>query len=84
MLEPGKTYFVLNDFKEGRRYIMGEDARLQNELLNHSFALYNMDALRLYTGRDSEGKTTPETFDRYIVSVDSLLKVQYASIDSLC
>ena len=86
MLEPGKTYFVLNDFKEGRRYIMGEDARLQNELLKNTYTLHmvDMDALRLYTGRDSEGKTTPETFDRYIVSVDSLLKVQYASIDSLC
>ena len=86
MLEPGKTYFLLYDFKEGRRYIMGEDARLQNELLKNTYTLHmdDMDALRLYTGRDSEGKTTPETFDRYIVSVDSLLKVQYASIDSLC
>ena len=86
MLEPGKTYFVLYDFKEGRRYIMGEDARLQNELLKNTYTLHmvDMDALRLYTGRDSEGKTTPETFDRYIVSVDSLLKVQYAIIDSLC
>ena len=32
MFEPGKTYFMLYDFKEGRRYFMGEDCRLQNEL----------------------------------------------------
>jgi thiol-disulfide isomerase/thioredoxin len=81
MLESGKTYFVLYDFKEGRRYIMGDDTRLQNELLKYT--LY-MDALRLYEGRESEGKTTPETFDRYIVSVDSLLNVQYNRIDSFC
>ena len=27
LLEPGKTYFMLYDFKEGRRMFMGEDAR---------------------------------------------------------
>ena len=27
MLEPGKTYFLLYDFKEGRRYFMGDDCR---------------------------------------------------------
>lgn len=30
MFEPGKTYFMLYDFKEGRRYFMGEDCRLQD------------------------------------------------------
>ena len=32
MFEPGKTYFLLYDFKEGRRFFMGDDCRLQNEL----------------------------------------------------
>ena len=33
MLEPGKTYFFLNDFKTGQMLWMGDDVRLQNELL---------------------------------------------------
>ena len=32
-LEPGKTYFFLNDFKTGQMLLMGDDARLQNELV---------------------------------------------------
>lgn len=35
LFEPGKTYFMLYDFKEGRRYFMGDDCRLQNETLAH-------------------------------------------------
>jgi thiol-disulfide isomerase/thioredoxin len=35
MLEPGKTYFFLNDFKTGQMLWMGDDVRLQNELLVH-------------------------------------------------
>jgi len=33
ILEPGKTYFFLNDFKTGQKLMMGDDARVQNELL---------------------------------------------------
>ena len=33
VLEPGKTYFFLNDFKTGQTLWMGDDVRLQNELL---------------------------------------------------
>ena len=32
VLEPGKTYFFLNDFKTGQKLFMGDDVRLQNEL----------------------------------------------------
>ena len=32
VLEPGKTYFFLKDFKTGQVLFMGDDARLQNEL----------------------------------------------------
>ena len=35
MFEPGKTYFLLYDFKEGRRYFMSDDCRLQNELFRY-------------------------------------------------
>ena len=33
VLEPGKTYFFLYDFKTGQQLMMGDDCRLQNELL---------------------------------------------------
>lgn len=32
MLEPGKTYLMLYDMKEGHKLFMGDDARLQNEI----------------------------------------------------
>ena len=35
VLEPGKTYFFLNDFKTGQMLWMGDDVRVQNELLAH-------------------------------------------------
>lgn len=34
-LEPGKTYFFLYDFKTGQKFWMGDDVRVQNELLAH-------------------------------------------------
>lgn len=34
-LEPGKTYFFLNDFKTGQKLWMGDDVRVQNELMAH-------------------------------------------------
>ena len=34
-LEPGKTYFFLYDFKTGQKLWMGDDVRVQNEILTH-------------------------------------------------
>ena len=73
MFEPGKTYFLLYDFKEGRRYFMGDDCRLQNELFK--FPL-DWKSVRLEKRVDN--------FDPYMASADSLIKAQYASIDELC
>ena len=73
MLEPGKTYFLLYDYKEGRRYFMGEDSRLQNELFKYPL---DWKSVRI-------DEKNPD-FDKYIVSVDSLMKAQYAYIDALC
>ncbi|MBQ6191652.1 MAG: redoxin domain-containing protein [Prevotella sp.] len=81
MLEAGKTYFMLYDFKEGRRYFMGEDCCLQNELFKYPLS---WNSVRLYQGRDGAGEGTQKLFDQYIVSVDSLLKTEYANTDSLC
>ena len=38
VLEPGKTYFFLYDFKTGQKLWMGDDVRVQNELLAHPHA----------------------------------------------
>ena len=81
MFEPGKTYFLLYDFKEGRRLFMGDDCRLQNELFKYPLDWKTID---LYDGAESAGKGDEELFEPYIASVDSLLKAQYTNIDALC
>ena len=73
MLEPGKTYFLLYDYKEGRRMWMGEDVRLQNELLRHPLDWKCIPC--------NSGMTD---FDKYFASADSLIKTQHANIDELC
>ncbi len=73
MFEPGKTYFMLYDFKEGRRFFMGEDCRLQNELFKYPL---DWESVRM--------KDDDKDFDNYIASADSLIKTQYANIDKLC
>ena len=92
MLEPGKTYFMLYDFKEGRRYFMGDDCRLQNELFKHMYNWFAQNVThRGEGGRLDEVKkridarnATPELFDEYILAMDSTLKVMNANIDALC
>ena len=73
MFEAGKTYFLLYDFKEGRRYFMGDDCRLQNELFKYPL---DWKSVRLEKRVDN--------LDSYIASVDSLIKAQFAYIDELC
>ncbi len=72
VLEPGKTYFMLYDFKEGRRYFMGDDCRLQNELFKYPLGWSKLHFVR---GNDP---------DQYIASVDRILNAHNASIDQLC
>ena len=81
MFEPGKTYFMLYDFKEGRRFFMGDDCRLQNELFKYPLDWKTID---LYDGAETAGKGGEELFEPYIASVDSLLKTHFANIDALC
>ena len=71
MFEPGKTYFMLYDFKEGRRLFMGDDCRLQNELFKYPLDWQSVSMER------------GDNFDKYIASVDSLIKAQYAYVDEL-
>ena len=75
LFEPGKKYFLLYDFTGGRRYFMGEDVRLQNEL--YQFPLdWNCVELKK--------KASPQDIDSFIASADSLMKAQDQMIDALC
>ena len=62
MFEPSKTYFLLYDFKEGRRFFMGDDCRLQNELFRFPFDWKTID---MYEGLESTGKGGAELFEPY-------------------
>lgn len=72
ILEPGKTYFLLYDFREGRRFFMGNDVRLQNELLKYPLH-WSHD--RMERGED---------FDKYIEKTDSLINAEHAYVNDLC
>ena len=72
LLEPGKTYFLLYDFKEGRRMLMGEDVRLQNELIKYPL---EWSSIMMEKGDD---------FDVFFAKADSIIKSQHKKIDKLC
>ena len=57
LLEPGKTYFLLYDFTTGQKLWMGNDVRLQNELL-----AYPHDWNRDHITDNEEGKITAMQF----------------------
>ena len=57
LLEPGKTYFFLYDFLTGQMLWMGDDVRLQNELLAHPHD-WNNDRIE----DKEEGKVTAMQF----------------------
>lgn len=42
--EPGETYFLLYDFHTGQRLFMGDNCRVQNELLGHKYSWMKLDA----------------------------------------
>ena len=60
---------------------MGNDTRLQNELFKYPL---DWQSIRLDDCLNGTDKATPEQFDQYVVSVDSLIKAQFANIDALC
>lgn len=62
VLEPGETYFFLYDFTNGNKLFMGNDVRLQNELLTHERSgartkniinVDNLDAMKFWQQADS-------------------------------
>lgn len=59
VLEPGETYFLLYDFKNGTQMMMGKDSRLQNELLSHPIPRFDTQYQDMYKNT----KTAQEHFD---------------------
>ena len=57
VLEPGNTYFLLYDFMAGQMLWMGDDVRVQNELLAHPHD-WNSDRIE----KEEEGKITAMQF----------------------
>ena len=72
MLEPGNSYFLLYSPQNGSCYFMGDDVRLQNELLRYPFK----NVYRRMPWKDD--------LLEFIDIVDKRLKAQTDSIDSLC
>lgn len=72
VLEPGKTYFFLNDFMTGQMLWMGDDVRVQNELLAHPHSWESAD-------RDRSGQSiVPMT---YLAQADSVRKAQMSEFE---
>ena len=67
VLEPGKTYFFLNDFKTGQVLWMGDDVRVQNELLAHPHSWDDAEIDR--SRRDLDPMT-------YLAQADSVRRAQ--------
>lgn len=59
VLEPGETYFLLYDFKNGTQMMMGKNSRLQNELLSHPIPRFDTQYQDMYKNT----KTAQEHFD---------------------
>lgn len=57
IVEPGQTYFLLSDYATGLKLFMGENVRLQNELIAHPES-WGGD----YLSRDDEGKVSAMEF----------------------
>ena len=53
VIEPGETYFYLHDYATGKQLFMGNDVRLQNELVAHPFN-YVRKQMRMRSATEEE------------------------------
>ena len=74
-LEPGKTYFLLYDYATGQQLWMGDDVRVQNELLAHELSWDRADMYHVPRGELDAMKFWAET--------DSVRKQQMADLQQL-
>ena len=73
VLEPGKTYFYLSDFMTGQTLWMGEDVRLQNELIAYPYA-----GIKERIPSDQRGKVNAMDFK---AKTDNSLALATASLE---
>jgi len=71
VLEPGKTYFFLSDFKTGQMLWMGDDVRVQNELLAHPHSWASAEI-------DRSGQNVVPM--AYLAQADSVRRVQMSEL----
>ena len=74
VIEPGKTYFFLRDFKTEQTLWMGDDVRVQNELLAYPFSWASAEIDR------SRHDLDPMT---YLTQADSVRRVQMSDLKQL-
>lgn len=78
-MEPGETYYLLCDFKDGYTLFMGQNCRLQNELLAHPIPWLNSE----YEGKLQDKVTAQEMMQilesRYKEAKEALRKQIEAS-----
>lgn len=72
MLEPGQEYFFFVDFSTGQRVVMGDDCRLQNELLAHDMLITGVlpDAAKRY--RDNPDSNADHYLDTLLTHQASI------------
>ena len=75
VLEPGRTYYLFYDFGRGQKLFMGQDCRVQNELLSYSlpWSSHRMDKMLKEKGPDA-----------YLSASDSELQMRLRELDMLC
>lgn len=78
LLEPGETYFLYKNLETGQIFMMGKNARFQNEFLSHGTYVKD-DFNLLYQRKD----TTYEQMVETIRLADEVLKKKYKECDSL-
>lgn len=72
VIEPGKTYFLLCDFKTRQRLFMGDDVRVQNELIAYPQQFAN--------DRFEDTKTGNDKAMQFKIHTDSLRSTRMAEL----
>ena len=76
IVEPGETYFIMWDAKNGQTLVMGEHARLQNEMIAH-------EVPHSFNPPESEEETTAEEWVSYIDVCKKGIADELVALDSV-
>lgn len=76
VLEPGETYFFLNDFATGQKLFMGKNVRLQNEILAHPIERSRADLTPEGRGKADATKVWAKADSIRAVQMEGLKQLQ--------